>query len=169
MLFRAGFAVSVSDISLKLNSELSILNSSETKTKCLFQPRKSYRVTLCNVRNNSKSYGGLCSRLPQYRLLELTSSQLHWEKHSVEFIMKVIASIKAKVSSLITFITIVCANFEFENCRKIDSCRRTFARICLYAIRSSDPSLSFRQPLKSTYGQSNHWWRFFKLLSKNSF
>ena len=69
--------------------------------------------------------------------------------------MKVIASIKAKVSSLITFITIVCTNFEFENCRKIDSCRLTFARICLYAI-SSDPSLSFRQPLKSTYGQSNH-------------
>lgn len=60
--------------------------------------------------------------------------------------MKVIADIKAKASSLITFTTIVCANFEFENCRKIDSRRLAIARMCVYSI-SSDPSL------KSTYGK----------------
>lgn len=48
--------------------------------------------------------------------------------------MKVIVDIKVKVFSLIIFIIIVCVNFEFENCWKIDLCCFVIVRMCVYLI-----------------------------------
>lgn len=45
--------------------------------------------------------------------------------------MKLIASIKAKDSSLISFMTIVIANFEFEDCGKLIRVVRTRENVCV--------------------------------------
>ena len=81
--------------------------------------------------------------------------------------MKLIASIKAKDSSLITFISIVTANFESENCRKLIRAVRIFEDVSVFDILKFVSQ--FSPTSKISLWEIKTLMETFKLLTKNSF
>jgi len=123
-------------------------------------------TTLATIK---KVTGFFVHSLPQYLLVRINFLSITLKEALCEVHCETnIASIKTKNASLITFITIVIANFESENFRKIFF---TFARIGVYSI-SSNLSRRFRHPLVDVYqfkGNQSIDGDVFKLLTKESF